>query len=69
MKREIVPVAQIAQAIHFLCGQKVMLDFDLAALCGVTVENSNRVPANTPACEIEFHVQESSPLGGRRTCQ
>ncbi|MEO8043776.1 MAG: ORF6N domain-containing protein [Spartobacteria bacterium] len=32
MSKEIVPVAEIAQSIHFLRGQKVMLDFDLAAL-------------------------------------
>jgi hypothetical protein len=42
MKREIVPVAQIAQANHFLRGQKVMLDFDLAVLYGVTTGNLNK---------------------------
>jgi hypothetical protein len=66
MKREIVPVAQIAQAIHFLRWQKVMPDFDLALLCGVTTGNL-KVPPNTPAREIGFPVQESSPRSGRRT--
>jgi hypothetical protein len=64
MKREIIPVAQIAQAIHFLRGQKVMPDFDLAVLCGVTTGNLNKVP---PTHESDFHVPESSPRYGRNT--
>ena len=35
MKKTSCPVAQIAQAIHFLRGQKVLLDFDLATLYDV----------------------------------
>jgi hypothetical protein len=42
MKKEIIPTARIAQSIHFLRGQKVMLDFDLAALYGVTTKVLNQ---------------------------
>jgi hypothetical protein len=42
MKREIIPAARIAQSIHFLRGQKVMLDFDLAALYGVATKVLNQ---------------------------
>jgi ORF6N domain len=41
MKREIIP-ARIAQSIHSLRWQKVMLDFDLAQLYGVTTGNLNK---------------------------
>ena len=52
MSKKIIPAGQIAQAIHFLRGQKVMLDFDLAALYGVATKvlnqavsrNRNRFP-------------------------
>jgi hypothetical protein len=42
MKKEIIPTARIAQSIHFLRGQKVMLDFDLAALYGVSAKALNQ---------------------------
>jgi hypothetical protein len=42
MKRELIPAARIAQSIHFLRGQKVMLDFDLAALYGVAAKVLNQ---------------------------
>ena len=42
MKREITPVVRIAQSIHLLRGQKVMLDFDLAALYGVATKVLNQ---------------------------
>jgi ORF6N domain-containing protein len=42
MKREIIPAARIAQSIHLLRGQKVMLDFDLAALYGVATKVLNQ---------------------------
>lgn len=52
MKREIIPVGRIAQSIHLLRGQKVMLSQDLASLYGVTASaltqavkrNANRFP-------------------------
>lgn len=42
MKREIIPAARIAQSIYLLRGQKVMLDFDLAALYGVGTKVLNQ---------------------------
>src|SRR4051812_31841997 len=54
MKKVIVPTAQIAQSIHFLRGQRVILSQDLASLYGVTVSaltqavkrNWDRFPAD-----------------------
>ena len=37
MKKELIPMGRIAQAICLLCGQKVILTQDLAALYDVTV--------------------------------
>jgi hypothetical protein len=42
MSKEIVPASRVAQAIHLLRGQKVMLDFDLAALYGVPAKVLNQ---------------------------
>ena len=42
MKKEITPTARIAQSIHLLRGQKVMLDSALAALYGVPAGHLNR---------------------------
>ncbi len=42
MNKEIVPIDQIALAIVVLRGHKVMLDFDLARLYGVTTGNLNK---------------------------
>jgi hypothetical protein len=42
MKRDIVPMTQIAQTIRLLRGQKVMLDFDLAALYAVSAKALNQ---------------------------
>lgn len=42
MKREIIPAVRIAQSIHVLRGQKVILDFDLAALYGVATKVLNQ---------------------------
>ena len=41
-KRELIPVGRIAQSIHLLRGQKVMLDVDLAALYEVPTGHLNR---------------------------
>ena len=41
-KKELVVTSQIADAIHLLHGQKVMLDFDLAALYGVSTKALNQ---------------------------
>jgi hypothetical protein len=42
MNKTIIPTRQIAQSIHPLPGQKVMLDFDLASLYGVSTGALNR---------------------------
>jgi len=42
MSKELVPIERIAGAIHLLRGQRVMLDFDLAALYGVTTKVLNQ---------------------------
>jgi hypothetical protein len=42
MSKEIVPASRVAQSIHLLRGQKVMLDFDLAALYGVPTKVLNQ---------------------------
>jgi hypothetical protein len=52
MSKEIVPVGRIAQSILYVRGQKVMLDYDLAALYGIETRalklavrrNLNRFP-------------------------
>ena len=41
-KRELIPVGRIAQSIHLLRGQKIMLDVDLAALYDVPTGHRNR---------------------------
>jgi protein-arginine kinase activator protein McsA len=41
MKKELIP-ARIAQSIYLLRGQKVILDFDLAQLCGVAAKVLNQ---------------------------
>jgi hypothetical protein len=41
-KRELIPVGRIAQSIHLLRGQKVMLDSELAALYEVPTGHLNR---------------------------
>jgi ORF6N domain len=42
MSKEIISATQIAHAIHLFRGQKVMLDFDLAALYGVATKVLNQ---------------------------
>ena len=42
MSKEIIPIQRIAQSIRLLRGQKVMLDFDLARLYGVTTKILNQ---------------------------
>ncbi|MEY2505053.1 MAG: hypothetical protein QOG27_1333 [Verrucomicrobiota bacterium] len=41
-KRELIPVGRIAQSIHLVRGQKVMLDVNLAALYEVPTGHLNR---------------------------
>ena len=42
MKREIIPASQIIHSISLLRGQKVILDFELGRLYGVTTGNLNK---------------------------
>jgi ORF6N domain len=60
MKHEIVPAARIAQSIYLLRGQKIMLDFDLAALYGVTTKALNQaVKRNRDRFPADFMFQLS----------
>lgn len=67
MKREIIPAERTARSINSLRGQKVMLDFDFAALYGVTTKvlnqaakrNRGRFPDDFM---FQLTVQEMSPL-------
>jgi len=61
MKREIIPAARIAQSIHFLRDQKVMLDFDLATLYGVATKVLNQaVKRNRERFPDDFMFQLTS---------
>jgi hypothetical protein len=68
MKREIISVQQVAQAIRFVREEKILLDFDRARLCGVTSGSLNkavrhkreRFPTEKPRREIGFHVREKT---------
>ena len=60
MKKELVPVTQIAQSIHFLRGQKVMLDLNLAGLYCVTTKVFNQaVKRNISRFPEDFMFQVS----------
>ena len=48
MSKEIVSIDRIAHRIHLLRGQKVMLDFDLAALYGVATKVLNQAVKRNP---------------------
>jgi hypothetical protein len=80
-KRKLIPIGRIAQSIHLLRGQKVMLDSDLAALYGVTTGNLNkavtrnrdRFPSDfcfrlrrDEAKRLIFQIGISNSRGGRR---
>lgn len=49
MKKEIIPVATIAQSIQLVRGHKVMLDAELARLYGVTTGNLNKAVSRNRA--------------------
>jgi hypothetical protein len=81
-KRELIPVGRIAQSIHLVRGQKVMLDSDLAALYGVTTGNLNKAVARNrgrfpsdfcfrlrgdEARGLIFQIGISNTRGGRRS--
>ncbi|HEY2800853.1 MAG TPA: ORF6N domain-containing protein [Chthoniobacterales bacterium] len=61
MKKEAIPAIRIADAIHFFWSQKVMLDFDLAVLYGVTTGNLNKaVKRNRERFPADFMFQLSA---------
>ena len=58
MKKALIPIGHIAQSIHFLRGQKVLLDFDLAALYGVAAKVLNQaVKRNRERFPADFMFQ------------
>ena len=58
MSKEIVHAEQIASQIQQFRGEKVLLDFDLAALCGVAVKVLNQ---SVKRNRERFHVREIAP--------
>jgi hypothetical protein len=48
MSKEIIPVSRVAQAIRVLRGERVLLDFDLAALYGVETRALNQAVKRNP---------------------
>jgi hypothetical protein len=61
MSKAIIPVQRIARAIYLLRGQKVMLDFDLAALYGVDTRVLNQaVKRNAGRFPGDFMFQLSA---------
>ncbi|HXM73898.1 MAG TPA: ORF6N domain-containing protein [Chthoniobacterales bacterium] len=70
MSKEIVPVQRIAQSILYLRGQKVMLDFDLAALYGVPTGHLKRsVKRNAERFPSDFMFQLSVGEMNSLRCQ
>ena len=58
MKKGIIPVQQVAQAIRFVRGERILLDFDLAQLYGVTTGNLNKaVRRNRERFPTDFMFQ------------
>jgi hypothetical protein len=60
MSKEIIPTNRIAQSIYVLRGQRVMLDFDLAALYSVETRVLNQaVKRNASRFPLDFMFQVS----------
>src|SRR5438128_8235285 len=58
MSKQIMPIERIAQSIRWIRGQKVLLDFDLAILYGVTTGNLNKaVKRNADRFPSDFMFQ------------
>src|SRR6266571_903623 len=81
MTKDIIPTQQVAQAIRFVREERVLLDFDLARLYGVSTGNLNkavrrnrdRFPADfmfqlsaEEAKSLKFQLGISKGRGGRR---
>ncbi len=70
MSTEIVPAAQIARSIHFLRGQKVLLDLDLGALFGVSTGALNRaVKRNASRFPADFMFRLTAKESETLKCQ
>lgn len=70
MSKEIVPIERIARSILVIRGQKVMLDFDLAALYGVLSGHLNRaVKRNIGRFPIDFMFQLGVEEAHNLKCQ
>jgi hypothetical protein len=81
MSKEIIPIERIVQAVHWIRGEKVLLDSDLAKLYRVTTGNLNKaVQRNAKRFPPDFMFRLSagevrnlrfqfgiSSWGGRRT--
>ena len=79
MSKELIVIRQVAKVIRIIRGEKVLLDFDLAPLCGVTTgnkamrRNRERFPSGfmfqLTAAEAEsliFQFGRAKGRGGRR---
>jgi ORF6N domain len=61
MSAAIIPIKRVAQNIRSVRGQKVILDFDLAALYGVTTKALNQaVKRNATRFPVDFMFQLTS---------
>jgi ORF6N domain len=70
MSKAIIPAGQIAQSIYLLRGQKVLLDFDLAALYEVSTGHLNRaVKRNAARFPGDFMFQLSAKETRNLKCQ
>jgi len=81
MSKEIIPIKRLVQSIRWSRSQKVLFDFDLAALYGVQTKNLNkavkrnvkRFPADFmfqftsgELCSLRFQIGTSKGRGGLR---
>ena len=70
MSKEIVSIEHVARSIFVIRGQKVMLDFDLAALYGVPSGHLNRaVKRNIGRFAIDFMFQLGTEEARNLKCQ
>ena len=70
MKQELIPVERIAQSIYVIRGQKVIFDFDLAVLYGVTTSALNQaVRRNQSRFPYDFMFQLTADEEEDLKCQ
>ncbi len=61
MTKDIIPIQQVAKAIRFVREERVLLDFDLARLYGVSTGNLNKaVRRNRDRFPVDFMFQFSA---------